>query len=389
MNIRGVVLGLCATAVSAVPGPGAVRTAETAVAHAAPPRTLPLQESLEKARVDGKYAMLLQQIKVEDDWKEYGAFRDRGQSPAQAEYHGRKDVPAGFWVYVYPYWYIWRDETAKPIAKRAWGPEQATGEPDTQGPGDVQTAWASQTQDGQDEWLTLEYAEPVLPSAVLVYETFNPGAVYRVTAFRLNGEEVEVWKGKDPTRPEAGVGVSEIPVEAPFKTNRVKLYIDSKAVAGWNEIDAVGLRDSSGQTHWATAADASSTYAEQGGAFFAGGVVIAVPAPGPAPIAPAGALPSSDRRPPVVHRRRRRPPCHRTGAAPGHRAGARASAGRRPARAQPAGGCRREGQEDREAPGGNPGFEGAVKEAGGAAGQGEVKVCSGRAGNPAPTAVFR
>ncbi len=284
MNIRGVVMGLCATAVSAVFGPDAARTAETAVAHAAaPPRALPLQESLEKARVDGKYAMLLAQIKVEADWKEYGAFRDRGQSPAQAEYHGCKDVPAGFWVYVYPYWYIWRDEAAKPSAKRAWGPEQATGSPDTQGPGDIVTAWASLTPDGQDEWLLLEYAEPVVPAAVLVHETYNPGALCRVTAFRLNGEEVEVWKGKDPTAPEAGVGVSEIAIDKPFKTNRVKLTIDSKAVPGWNEIDAVGLRDGAGKTHWATSAEASSTYAEQGGAF-AGGIAIAVPAPGPAPV---------------------------------------------------------------------------------------------------------
>ena len=87
-----------------------------------PPRALPLQESLEKARVDGKYAMLVRQIKVEQDFAEYGVFRNAGRRPAAADYHGNKDVPAGFWVYVYPYWYIWRDEADKPApAKRAGG----------------------------------------------------------------------------------------------------------------------------------------------------------------------------------------------------------------------------------------------------------------------------
>jgi hypothetical protein len=250
------------------------------------PRALPLQESLEKARVDGKYAMLLSQVKVESDYEKYGSFRDAGKQPARPEYHGNKDLPAGFAVYVYPYWYIWRDETATPPRNRGWGPEQATGPPNTQGPGDIQTAWASLTPDGQDEWLLLEYAEPVLPSAVVVHETYNPGAVCRVTAFKLNGEEVELWKGKDPTAPSAGAGVSEIAVDCPFKTNRVKLYIDSKGVPGWNEIDAVGLRDSAGKTHWATAADASTTYAEQGVNVAVPAAVIIGPAPAPPVVAP-------------------------------------------------------------------------------------------------------
>src|SRR5688572_23368792 len=36
---------------------------------------------------------------------------------------------------------------------RPWGPEQATGKPDTPWNGDIKTAWASETQDDEDEWL--------------------------------------------------------------------------------------------------------------------------------------------------------------------------------------------------------------------------------------------
>src|SRR5262249_54128583 len=150
--------------------------------------------------------------------------------------------------------------------KRAWGPEQATGPPDTHQAGDIQTAWASLSPDGSDEWLLLEYAEPVAAEAVLADETYNPCALVRVPAFKLDGREVEVWKGKDPTPVNSGMGTSEVTFRVPFKTNRVKIYLDSKNVPGWNEIDAVGLRDTGGKTHWAVAAAASSTYAEQGGA---------------------------------------------------------------------------------------------------------------------------
>jgi hypothetical protein len=229
-------------------------------ATAAPSDEPNLEQLLKRATADGKYRMLLVQFKVEKDRDQYGAFRDLGLS-SRKTYGEHSDLPKGHWVYAAPYWYIWRDRTADQKPKRGWGPEQATGEPDTNMAGDIVTAWASQTQDDQDEWLMLEYAEPIQPTAVLVYETYNPGALVRVTAFRLDGEEVELWKGQDPTTPDNEMGVSEIPVKAKFKTNRIKLYIDSKSVPGWNEIDAVGLRDKDQKMHWAVAADASSTYA--------------------------------------------------------------------------------------------------------------------------------
>jgi len=42
-----------------------------------------------------------------------------------------------------------------------------------------------------------------------------------------------------------------------------KIYVDSRGVPGWNEIDAVGLEDKDKQVIWATEATASSTYAQQ------------------------------------------------------------------------------------------------------------------------------
>ena len=221
-----------------------------------------LEESLAKARCNGKYAMLLHQFKVEKDREMYKDFQDVGPRDLR-DYAGQTNLSKGFWVYVYPYWYIWRDLTATPKIKRDWGPEQATGEPDTLEAGDIVTAWASRTPDEQDEWLMLEYAEPVIPRAVIIHETFNPGAVNRVTAFKLDGSEVEVWQGKDPTSTEEPMGISVIPLKVEFKTNRIRIHIASRSVPGWNEIDAVGVRDAGGKTHWATSADASSTYAQQ------------------------------------------------------------------------------------------------------------------------------
>ncbi|MCY3024556.1 MAG: hypothetical protein NTW87_36745 [Planctomycetota bacterium] len=164
--------------------------------------------------------------------------------------------------------------------KRGWSPEQATGEPDvpgavvsntaTRGGGakypprgrDSSRAWAPKTTNGEPEWLMLDYAEAVTPSAVKVYETYNPGALTKVTAFTAEGKEVAVWSGKDPTPPGSGVGISELKFATAFKTKRVKIYVGVPGIKGWNEIDAVGLVDNNGKVQWASSAQASSSFGQ-------------------------------------------------------------------------------------------------------------------------------
>jgi hypothetical protein len=150
-------------------------------------------------------------------------------------------------------------------SKRPWGPEQATGAPDTPDAGDHQTAWASRTEDEQDEWLQLEYAQPVTPVAILVFETYNPGAVRRITVSGGPNSPAVTWEVKDPTPvgSEKGVSIFAVPNTVQFKVKSVKLQIDSRRVPGWNEIDAVGLLDTAGHIQWAASATASSFYGDE------------------------------------------------------------------------------------------------------------------------------
>ncbi len=147
-------------------------------------------------------------------------------------------------------------------AKPSYHHSQATGPPDTPRAGDSPTAWVSATTDGQKEWLQLEYAKAVVPKAIAVYETFNPGALYKVSVFDKENKEIEAWSGKDPTPVAEPKGISVIPMKVNFKTKRVRIYLNSPAVAGYNEIDAVGLRGAAGSMQWARRAAASSTYGQ-------------------------------------------------------------------------------------------------------------------------------
>lgn len=143
---------------------------------------------------------------------------------------------------------------------RAYSPEQATGEPNTLNPGDQPSAWASATPDGQAEWMLLEYETAETPAEIVVHENTAPGAIVKIGVFDKDGKESIAWEGIDPTPRTEPWGVSVFPMTLDAPIKRVKLYINSMGVPGYNEIDAVGLRLANGQTQWAKSATASSSY---------------------------------------------------------------------------------------------------------------------------------
>jgi hypothetical protein len=73
------------------------------------PKRLELRKALAKARVDGKYTELLAIFEAESDYRAYSTFHDFGYYPATS-YVGQSDLPEGYWVYVYPNWYIWKNK---------------------------------------------------------------------------------------------------------------------------------------------------------------------------------------------------------------------------------------------------------------------------------------
>lgn len=143
---------------------------------------------------------------------------------------------------------------------RFWGQEQATGAPDTLQAGDIPTAWAPREQDGGEEWLHLDYSNQVQLAEVRVRETHNPGAISKVAAVLPNGQEIVIWEGVD--QPGLAPLDKSFPVPANITAGSVKVYLDTKRVSGWNEIDAVELVGRDGSRQWAARASASSSYAD-------------------------------------------------------------------------------------------------------------------------------
>src|SRR5262249_39069409 len=73
-------------------------------------------------------------------------------------------------------------ESADAPPRRNWGEEQILGPPDTGSAGDMPTAWASREPDAGPEWLAAGFDTAVEIAEVRIRETFNPGAINKVTA---------------------------------------------------------------------------------------------------------------------------------------------------------------------------------------------------------------
>ena len=152
------------------------------------------------------------------------------------------------------------NQLASVNTSRSWSVRQVLGQPDTPIAGDQGTAWASMGQDTGTEWLVVEFPNAVMATKIQIEETYNPGAVNRICSVDFKGFETEVWKGKDPTAVGSGKGTSMIKLQKPISSRRFKIYLDSAAVPGWNEIDAVALHGKDGAVQWASNAWASSCF---------------------------------------------------------------------------------------------------------------------------------
>lgn len=68
--------------------------------------TLPDQEALKKASVDGKYTHLRHVIEAKDDFRDHREFSEYGFWRGTS-YLGHQNLQPGYWVYVFPNWYVW------------------------------------------------------------------------------------------------------------------------------------------------------------------------------------------------------------------------------------------------------------------------------------------
>lgn len=144
---------------------------------------------------------------------------------------------------------------------RPWSPDQVTGKPDTLVAGDQRTAWAALEPDAGREWLKIEFEMAVEIAAVRIHETYNPGAISRVSAYTTPTAGKILWEGNAPLN--QAPHVFEVKPEESVIADNITILFDTTRVSGWNEIDAVELLGKDGSRQWASKVTASTTYASR------------------------------------------------------------------------------------------------------------------------------
>lgn len=121
-----------------------------------------------------------------------------------------------------------------------WAAVQAIGAPNTVNCGDFSSAWASLSSSGKD-WILLTYAQPVIPTRIIIYQTYHPGAVSQVDVVDEAGNSIMVYQAV-PAITSQCPDILEIEVkDVNTLVRSVRVIIDQSNHNGWNQIDAVQL----------------------------------------------------------------------------------------------------------------------------------------------------
>jgi len=125
-----------------------------------------------------------------------------------------------------------------------WSAEQILGPPDTYPSyGDIRTAWSAETPDDQREFIELHYANPAPVQSVAIYEIFNPGSVDTIYVRNPDTDQWQVvWSGTAAplSFPDSRIFIVNFAPTA-FNVSELRIAVNSPAVPGWNEFDAVGI----------------------------------------------------------------------------------------------------------------------------------------------------
>jgi outer membrane protein OmpA-like peptidoglycan-associated protein len=111
--------------------------------------------------------------------------------------------------------------------------------------GSCPCAWSPAKPDGpEEEWIKVGFQRPIYARQIGIGENFNPGAISKVWVYDINGQETLVFQNQNPgPLPDKGrmFQIAFTPRPQPIKA--VKVALMTRAVPGWNHIDAIGISD--------------------------------------------------------------------------------------------------------------------------------------------------
>ena len=138
-------------------------------------------------------------------------------------------------------------EVSSEVSEKQYSAKQALGEPSAYPQSDYNpTAWSPKKEaSGKGEFIQVKYDNPIPIRQVVIVENHNPGAIERISVFSTGGLEHEIYK-KTPGKIDKKTRLLNIilPQITNYKVRQVRVELNTKAVEGFNCIDAIGISES-------------------------------------------------------------------------------------------------------------------------------------------------
>ena len=116
---------------------------------------------------------------------------------------------------------------------------QVLGEPNSRNCSDAKTAWVPRQENSGNEFVRVRFVNAVLFPKIGVHQTLGAGTVRKIILWDTEGNGTE-FNVQDPLRECSGVATFQF--DAYTKpVNEITVMLDTSAVSGWNEIDAISL----------------------------------------------------------------------------------------------------------------------------------------------------
>jgi outer membrane protein OmpA-like peptidoglycan-associated protein/Tol biopolymer transport system component len=146
--------------------------------------------------------------------------------------------------------YVWATKVLKVSSQRANGkepfaPDQVLGEPDALPLGEPNSgAWSPKREDEKEESIEIRFSKSLVARQVAVVENVNPGSIIRIELVDTRGTKHEVYKNEipGPLASKSRVFTISFPA-AKYRTIGVAVTMNTAAVGGINQIDAIGIAD--------------------------------------------------------------------------------------------------------------------------------------------------
>lgn len=123
-----------------------------------------------------------------------------------------------------------------------WSAMQTTGAPDVDVCGSDPKAWSPAYID-TEEFIEVFYDEPVIPTELVIYQSYNPSQVVEIQLVDPDGEAWMLWYGEPETVSNCpDMWTHTIALDEPFLVKSVVIFVDQGWMdVGGVEIDAVEL----------------------------------------------------------------------------------------------------------------------------------------------------